>query len=79
MKRMTDLPIWIIGILGLVVAVWQTMVFLAARDPQSGVPDLMYGVSHLWWAIAAAIISITCIVSYFVRHPRVEEEIHISR
>jgi len=79
MKRMIDLPICVIGLLALIVAVWKTMAFLGARDPHSGVPDLMWGLSHLWWAAGAAIISVVCIVSYFVRHPRVEEEIHISR
>ena len=79
MKRMFDLPIWVIGLLGLMVAVWQSMAFLGARDPHSGVPDIMAGLSHLWWAVGAAIISIVCVVAYFVRHPRVEEEIHISR
>jgi hypothetical protein len=79
MKRMIDLPIWVIGLLGMIVAVWQSMAFLGARDPHSGVPDLMAGVTHLWLAIGGAIISVACAVAYFVRHPRVEEEIHISR
>jgi ABC-type dipeptide/oligopeptide/nickel transport system permease component len=79
MKRMTDLPIWFIGLLGFVVAVWQSMAFLGSKDPHSGVPDFMAGLNHLWWAVGAAIVSIVCVVAYFVRHPRVEEEIHISR
>jgi hypothetical protein len=79
MKRMMDLPIFVIGLLGLTVAVWKSMAFLNARDPHSGVPDLMAGVNNLWWAIGAGIITIVCVVAYFVRHPRVEEEIHISR
>jgi hypothetical protein len=79
MNRMTDVAILLIGLLGLVIAAWQTMAFLGARDPHSGVPDLMAGLSHLWWAIGATIITILCVVLYFVRHPRVEEEIHISR
>jgi hypothetical protein len=79
MKQLMDLPIAVIGLLGLVLAVWQAMVFLGSRDPHSGVPDLMVGASHLWWAILGAVISIACVVAYFVRHPRVEEEIHISR
>ena len=79
MKRIADLPIWIIGSFGLIVAVWQAMEFLKAKDPQSGIPDLMAGTTHLLWAVLAAIITVVCIVAYFVRHPRVEEEIHISR
>jgi len=79
MKRMMDLPIFVIGLLALTVAVWKSMAFLSARDPHSGIPDLMAGVNNLWWAVGAAIIMIACVVAYFVRHPRVEEEIHISR
>ena len=79
MKRIGDLPIWTVGSLGLIVAVWQAMAFLQAKDPQSGIPDIMAGTSHLLWAIGAAIVTIVCVVAYFVRHPRVEEEIHISR
>jgi len=79
MKRMIDLPIWLIGLLGLVVAVWQSMAFLGSKDPHSGIPDIMAGLTHLWWAVGAAIVSIVCVVAYFVRHPRIEEEIHISR
>ena len=79
MKRMMDLPIFVIGLLALTVAVWKSMAFLSARDPHSGIPDLMAGVNNLWWAVGAAIIMIVCVVAYFVRHPRVEEEIHISR
>jgi len=79
MKRMGDLPIYVIGLLALIVAVWKAMAFLGARDPHSGVPDIMAGLNHLWWAVGAAIISIACVVAYFIRHPRVEEEIHISR
>jgi len=79
MKRMIDLPIWFIGLLGLVVAVWQSMAFLGSKDPHSGIPDIMAGLTHLWWAVWAALVSIVFVVGYFVRHPRIEEEIHISR
>ena len=79
MRRMIDLPIWFIGLLGLIVAAWQSMAFLGAKDPHSGVPDIMAGLNHLWWAAGGAIITIVCVVTHFVRHPRIEEEIHISR
>ena len=79
MKSVLDMPICVIGLLGITVAVYQSMAFLGAKDPGTGIPDMMAGVNHLWWAIGAAIIAILCVVLYFVRHPRVEEEIHISR
>ena len=79
MKNVNDLPIFVLGLLGIAVALWQSIAFLGAHDPQTGVPDLMAGVSHLWWAIAGVVVAILCVVIYFVRHPRVQEEIHISR
>ena len=79
MKGLTELPIFVLGLLGIAVAIWQSLAFLKARDPQTGIPDMMAGVNHLWWAIAGLVITIVCVVIYFVRHPRVEEEIHISR
>ena len=79
MKSLTELPIFVIGSLGIAVALWQSIAFLGARDPATGVPDMMAGLSHLWWAIAGVVVTIACVVIYFVRHPRVQEEIHISR
>ena len=79
MKSVTELPIFVIGLLGIAVAIWKSMAFLSARDPQTGIPDLMHGVHNLWWAIAGVVVAIACVVLYFVRHPRIQEEIHISR
>ncbi len=79
MKGLLDMPICIVGLLGIAIAVWQSMSFLGAKDPSTGIPDMMAGVNHLWWAIGATIIATLCAVLYFVRHPRIEEEIHISR
>jgi hypothetical protein len=79
MKSVIELPILVIGLLGITVAIWQAIAFLGARDPRSGIPDMMAGLNHLWWAIAGVVVAILCVVIYFVRHPRVQEEIHISR
>jgi len=79
MKSVIELPVLIIGLLGIVLAIWQSLTFLGARDPQTGIPDMMAGTNHLWWAIAGVVVAILCVVIYFVRHPRVQEEIHISR
>ena len=79
MKSLTELPIFVIGLLGVALAIWKSLEFLKARDPATGVPDLMAGANHLWLAIAGVVVAIACVVLYFVRHPRVQEEIHISR
>ena len=79
MKSLTELPIFVIGLLGIAVAIWKSIAFLGARDPQTGIPDMMHGLHNLWWAIAGLVVTIVCVVLYFVRHPRIQEEIHISR
>jgi len=79
MKSVIEMPIWAIGLLGIAAAIWQSMAFLGARDPRTGIPDMMAGLNHLWWAIAALVVATLCVVIYFVRHPRVQEEIHISK
>ncbi len=79
MKSLNELPIFVLGLLGILVALWQSVAFLGARDPGTGIPDLMAGVNHLWWAIAGVAVAILSVVIYFVRHPRIQEEIHISR
>ncbi len=78
MKSLADIGAWVVGGLATIVAVWQLFLFLSARDPNN-VPDMMYGITHLWWAIGAAIIAIASVVILFVRHPRIEEEIHVTR
>lgn len=78
MKRLADVFAWVVGGLATVVALWQLFLFLSATDPNN-VPDMMYGVAHLWWAIACAIVAIACVVILFVRHPRIEEEIHVTK
>jgi lysozyme family protein len=55
------------------------MLFVTAKDPKTGLTDMTFGMSHLYLAIAAAVLACACIVYYFVRHPRVEEEIHVTK
>jgi hypothetical protein len=78
MKNLTDILVWLIAALAIVLAIWQVAKFVTARDP-NGIPDMMHGVQHLWWAIGAAVVAVACIVIVFVRHPRVEEEIHVTK
>ena len=40
MKSVIELPVFIIGLLGIVVALWQSLAFLGARDPRTGIPDM---------------------------------------
>ncbi|HEY0004506.1 MAG TPA: hypothetical protein VGB17_06815 [Pyrinomonadaceae bacterium] len=79
MKSMTDILTGIVGLIAIAVAVWQALLFLGAKDPRTGVPDMMYGLNHLWWAILAAVVAVGSIVIYYVRHPRTEEEIHVTK
>ncbi len=78
MKSLADIVAWLVAALATILAVVQVAKFVTARDAR-GIPDMMAGVHHLWWAIAAGIVAIACIVIVFVRHPRVEEEIHVTK
>lgn len=77
MKRFVDILCWVVGLIAIVVAVWQLFLFLSFKDAR-GMPDMMAGTSHLWMAIVAAALAIACVVFFFIRNPRREEEIHIT-
>lgn len=79
MKSVSDILSGVVGLGAIVVAFWQGMKFVMAKDPQTGLSDMTFGMSNLWISIAAAIIAIACVVLYYVRHPRVEEEIHVTK
>jgi hypothetical protein len=76
-KSLADILSWIIGAIAFAFAIWQLTVFVTFQDAQ-GIPDMMAGINHLLWAIVAAVIACACVVISFVRHPHVEEEIHIT-
>ncbi|HMF57085.1 MAG TPA: hypothetical protein VK619_12145 [Pyrinomonadaceae bacterium] len=78
MKSLGDFLSWIIGGIAFAVAMWQLVMFVTFRDA-NGIPDMMAGGYHLLWAIVAAVIACACVVVSFVRHPHVEEEIHITK
>ena len=78
MKSLADFILWVAAAVGTILAISQVAQFVTAKDA-SGIPDMMAGVHHLWWAIAAAIVAIASVVIVFVRHPRIEEEIHVTR
>ncbi|HEX8651524.1 MAG TPA: hypothetical protein VF708_11850 [Pyrinomonadaceae bacterium] len=79
MKSLTDILTGVIGLAALAVAIWQFMLFVTAKDPATGLPDMSFGTSHLWLAIVAAIVACASVVVLFVRHPRQEEEIHVTK
>ena len=79
MKSMVDILCWVVGVGAIGVAFWQFLQFVGARDPKTNLTDMSFGMTHLWYAIAAAVLACACIVYYFVRHPRVEEEIHVTK
>lgn len=78
MKSLSDILAWVVGGAAGLFAIWKMVLFVTARDPK-GIPDMAAGIHHLWWAIAGAIVAIACVVFLFVRHPRVQEEIHVTK
>jgi uncharacterized membrane protein HdeD (DUF308 family) len=78
MKSLTDILIAVLGMVTLLAGVWQLMVFVGFKDAK-GQPDMWAGVSHLYVAIVAIVIAVACVVAYFIRHPRIEEEIHVTK
>ncbi len=79
MKNMADVVFGIIGLAAIATAIWMLILFLTAVEPNTRLPDMSYGLKYLWIAIAAFVVAIATVVVYFVRHPRVEEEIHITK
>lgn len=77
MKSLTDILCGLVGLAALVIAVWQMMTFVGYRDATG--PNMWAGVNHLYISILCFAIAVACVVYYFVRHPRVEEEIHVTK
>jgi len=78
MKSMKDILFAVVGLAAAVAAIWLLILFVTAVDPGTRLPDMSYGLKYLWGAIAALIVAIAAVVGYFVRHPRTEEQIHIT-
>ena len=70
----------ILGVLVVaMIGVWQFYKFVTFRNA-SGVVDVQGGTSHLFWAIAMAIIACTAgffVLSVLLRHD-VDDELHIT-
>ncbi len=78
MNRLIDILTLVIGLVAFAVAAWQLVVFVTFKDAR-GLPDMTGGINHLWFAIVAAVIAVGSVVILYVRHPRQEEEIHITK
>ena len=79
MKNMADVLFGVVGLGAIAIAIWTMILFLTAVDPATRLPDMSYGLKYLWIAIAAFVVACATVVAYFVRHPRTEEEIHITK
>lgn len=79
MKNMADVVFGVVGLAAIAIAIWMLTLFLTAVDPTTRLPDMSYGLKYLWIAIAAFVVACATVVAYFVRHPRTEEEIHITK
>jgi hypothetical protein len=77
MKSLADILTGVVGLAALALAIYELVLFIGAKDPQ-GLSDMSYGTTHLWLAIGAFIVAIASVVVFFVRHPRQEEEIHVT-
>ncbi len=78
MKSLGDMACWFVGALAFVYACWEMIVFITFRDAR-GFSDTAGGVNHLWIAVCAAAVACACLVMNFLRHPRIEEEIHVTK
>ena len=74
-----DIPLWVVGIAGVVYALYEFMRFATAKDPATGFQDVWAGVNHLYVGLAVAVVAAVCIVWAFVRRPHELEEIHVTR
>lgn len=75
---MKDIITGLVGLAALVIAGWQLMVFMGARDA-AGNSDMTLGMTNLYASLLCFAIAVASVVFYFVRHPRVEEEIHVTK
>ncbi|MEJ7577773.1 MAG: hypothetical protein WKF74_12310 [Pyrinomonadaceae bacterium] len=72
MKSLADILFIVVALIALVIAVWQFIVYVKT-------PNDATHMTHLWYAIIAAVIACACALGYFLRHVNKEEEIHITQ
>ena len=72
MNRLLDIALGIVALIALVVAVWQFYLFVSS-------PGAEGNKTHLWYAIAAAVVLCVSALGIFLRNVNKEEEIHITQ
>ena len=72
MQRLIDILCVGGGLIALVVALWQFVLFIRS-------PGAEGNTTHLWYAIGAAVVTCVCALGFFLRHVNKEEEIHITQ
>ena len=79
-KNLTNISGSIIAVFAVAaISLWQFYVFVTFRDA-TGVVDPQGGISHLWWALALAVIACAggfFVSSVFLRHDT-DDELHIT-
>lgn len=79
MKSLTDILLWVVGVLAFLFAAYHFLRFTTATDPATGTQDVWMGTSHLYTSLAAFVVAIVCVGLAYARRPHVEEEIHITK
>ena len=77
MNKLIDALSLVIGVIATGIAVWQFFAFITYKYAR-GLRDMMAGINHLWLAVGAAVVACACAVTYYIRHAKPAEEIHIT-
>ena len=72
MQKLLDVLCIVGGLVALVVGLWQFILFIRS-------PGAEGNSTHLWYAVAAFVVTGVCALGFFVRHVNKEEEIHITQ
>jgi hypothetical protein len=73
--KVADVICGLFAIGGVAIAIWQIMLYLN----YAGGMAADSGMKHLMLAILAGVVAIGSVVVYMMRHPHVEEEIHVTK
>lgn len=73
--KITDVLFGLVAVAAVAVAIWQIMLYLSLANGLNA----DNGMKHLFVAIVAGVIAIGSVVAYLMRHPHVEEEIHVTK
>jgi hypothetical protein len=73
--KLSDVICGLIAIAAVAISIWQIMLYLSLANGLNA----DNGMKHLFVAIVAGVIAIGSVVAYLMRHPHVEEEIHVTK